>query len=263
MSFSDKHSVKENLAFASAELYSKFHLELWKKRKTAAFFRGSLSDCSLAVSKHAGDIKFCARAKIVFEAKRSRNPILEGISTTSEFHKTGLNTKCDECKENQLNGTSFIGNLLNYKYLLNFPGAGKWSRRMSLLLRSGGAIFQAENQGYQFYDFNLKPGFHYIPFESEIGKTGAQNLISRLNWAKKNDKIVQMIGSRSLSFGIKCLNEQSIDYFVAKILNIYSNMFIGDVIDLRSIDLSVCRVNKSNKDSISKLCQGVIEKCWN
>ena len=164
----------------------------------------------------------------------------------------------------QLNETSFIGNLLNYKYLLNFPGAGNWSRRMSLLLRSGGAIFQSENQGYQFYDFNLKPGLHYIPFDSEIGKIGAQNLISRLNWAEQNDEIVQIIGSRSSSFGINCLSEQSVDYFVAKILSKYSNMFVGDAINLTSIDLSACRA-KSHQESekIGKLCKGVIEKCWN
>jgi len=259
MSFSDKISERENFYFAKVVSIS--HREQWKIRKNSAFFRGSLSDCAFAVSKHYGDIKFCARAKTIFEAVKSKRPILQGLSTTSAFEKVGLNVKCDECRKNELGGTSFIQNLFKYKYLINFPGAGNWSRRLSLLLRSGGTIFQMEGQGYQFYDFNLVPGLHYIPFNPELGKLGAGNLVSRLTWAEENDFDAEEIGSRSASFGMNCLTESSIDYFVTTLLRKYSKLLFGPSVNFEVIDLSTCLAS-SRQESIAKLCKAVIERCW-
>ena len=86
MSFSDKISHMENIAFQKLGKQTKSS-DSWGYKKEAAFFRGALSDCATAVKSHAGDINFCARAKVIFHAIQSRNPLLSGISTTSSFNE--------------------------------------------------------------------------------------------------------------------------------------------------------------------------------
>ncbi|CAL6327878.1 unnamed protein product [Bathycoccus prasinos] len=188
MSFSDKTSYLENIAFRRL---GKQHRGTWESRREAAFFRGSLSDCADAVNVRAGDVEFCARAKVVYHSKKAKNPLLSSISTTSSFDEVGLSKSCDVCTSQGKKGESFVHDLLTHKYVLDFAGAGNWSRRMSLLLRSGGLIFKSESPGYQFYEFHLKPGVHYIPFNPEIGRRGAGNLLSRLEWAQNNDEIIE------------------------------------------------------------------------
>jgi len=261
MSFSDKISYFENIAFAQLGKETKF-LSNWEHRKEAAFFRGSLSDCANAVSMHDGDVKFCARAKVIYHSKRSKNPLLSSVSTSSSFEKVGLNSSCRICTSPGRSGKSFVHDLLAHKYVLDFAGAGNWSRRMSLLLRSGGLIFKSESPGYQFYEFHLKPGVHYIPFNPEIGKSGVGDLLSRLEWAQKNDETARRIARTSVSFGRVCLTESSIDEFVSMILMIYSKRLIENPVDYPLIDLSSCVSDIKDYYKLSKHCEETIEKCW-
>ena len=203
MSFSDSLSKSEDRFFGA---YSKFQMP-WKKRVSSAFFRGALSDCGVAREFHSGKVEFCRRAKIVHEASRNNNSLLKNVHSTTNFRTSGLNMSCVKCQRRSYSSEKFAENLLKHKYLLNLPGAGPWSRRMNLLLRSGGLIFQEESAGHQFFEVELKPGAHYIPFDSEIGRAGVGNLISRLEWAKKNDDIAESIATRSRSFGMQCLTE--------------------------------------------------------
>ena len=135
---------------------------------------------------------------------------------------------------------------------------------MSVLLRSGGLVLQAETSGYQFYELQLRPGFHYIPFNPELGRFGAGNLVSRLQWAKDNDHISKEIAMRSESLAVNCLSEKNIDYFVVILLSKYSQLLKGRVLNFPLVDLSQC-IQKSHQKEYSKiarLCKGVIEKCW-
>ena len=133
---------------------------------------------------------------------------------------------------------------------------------MSLLLRSGGLIFKSESPGYQFYEFHLKPGVHYIPFNPEIGKSGVGDLLSRLEWAQKNDETARRIARTSVSFGRVCLTESSIDEFVSMILMIYSKRLIENPVDYPLIDLSSCVSDIKDYYKLSKHCEETIEKCW-
>ena len=224
MSFSDEKSQIENRAFQKLEEDPTFYSN-WTKKKNVAYFRGALSDCTNAVSKHAGDPKFCARAKVIYHAVNSQDPLLSGISSSTDFKETGLSVDCKWCRTPSITGEKFISNLLTHRYMLDFAGAGNWSRRMSLLLRSGSLIFQSESPGYQFYEFALQPGIHYIPFDPGIGESGSGTLLSRLKWAQKNDRIAEQIVRRAQSFGRVCLTESNIDYFVSKLLTEYSKIF--------------------------------------
>ena len=253
-SFSDKLSKREQLAFEQLPRIP------WKKRANTAFFRGALSDCWVAKEKFNGNFNFCARAKIIFEANRSKLPILADIATTSSFRKSGLNVDCSSCEKGSLSSSNFVENLLSHKYLLNMPGVGQ-SRRIKQLMQSGGVVFQSENDGFQFYDVNLKPGLHYITFDPQLGKSGSGNLLSRLYWATENDDIVQNIASRSKSFANTCLTEASIDFFVSTLLQRYSSLLVGNSSKFPLVDLSECLTENYNQ-SIARLCKGVIQKCW-
>ena len=131
---------------------------------------------------------------------------------------------------------------------------------MSLLLRSGGLVFHAETSGYQFYEVELKPGIHYIPFNPELGHFGAGNLVARLLWAKDNDDISKKIAKRSESLATNCLNEENIDYFVAILLRKYSYLLKGRALNYPLVDLSQC--HESEPRNIARLCKGLIDKCW-
>jgi len=93
-----------------------------------------------------------------------------------------------------------------------------------LLLRTAGLIFQAQSSGYQLYDFQLKPGIHYIPFDHDVGSPGFGNLLSRIHWAEENPNIARKIAARTESFGSSCLMEESIDYFLSILLQKYSTL---------------------------------------
>lgn len=257
MSFSDAVSSREYEAFRELQNFG----QSWSKRSETAFFHGALSDCKSAKANFHGDSNYCVRAKLILEASRSKNPLLKNIKATSNFHSVGLNINCSECSEDKLSGKEFVKRLLSHKYLLNLPGAGPWSRRMSVLLRAGGGIFQSESVGYQFYELKLVPGVHYIPFDPEIGRLGAGNLISRLKWAKENDEIIRQIAARAKSFGNVCLSEQSIDYFVATLLTEYSKLLFGNSSSFPLTDLSTCII-KDPRDKITRICKGIIERCW-
>ncbi|CAL6334253.1 unnamed protein product [Bathycoccus prasinos] len=257
MSFSDRIAEAENTAF---EEYSRPKLK-WTQKSEIAFFRGSLSDCGLAVERYKGDINYCPRAKVIFEAKRTKNPLLRDVHSIDDFRARGLNLSCRNCTSAGHRGKEFIDELLSHKYLLNFDGAGRWSRRKQLLLRSGGAIFNAEGTGYQFYDYMLKPGVHYIPFDPEVGKHGAGNLVPRLKWAKDNDDRVKQIAENSENFGRICLEQNSVDNFVSMLMKKYSSYLIGPKVDLPLVDLSPC-VQRKKGESISRLCRKIIDKCW-
>jgi len=168
------------------------------------------------------------------------------------------------CTRKKLESEKYIEKLFEYKYLLNFNGAGNWSRRLSTLFATGGGVFQSESSGYQFYELGLEPGVHYIPFE--IGDhSGVGNLRSRLEWATLNEDIMKNIAMRSESFEENCLQEASIDYFVRTLLSSYEKLLRGEVQELPTVDLSSCAVQSGSdekKKRISRLCEGVLDRCW-
>lgn len=265
MSFSDVSSYSENIAFTKiSEQMGSFH-EQWKTRHSSAFFRGTLSDCSAMFNLHNGDINYCGRAKVILEAARSKSPLMSDIKAlpSSHIHIESFKS-CSMCIGEKLSGESFVRELHSHKYLLNFPGAGNWSRRMSLLLRSGGLIFHAESPGYQFYEVGLRPGTHFIPFDPGIGRRGAGNLLSRLTWAQQHDSFAEAIAQRAKTFGSICLKEQSIDYFVRELLRSYGQLLQGSIKKVSMIDLTSCFCSRMEKRLCkpSKLCKGVIERCW-
>ncbi|CAL6335047.1 unnamed protein product [Bathycoccus prasinos] len=266
MSFSDKKEIGETVEFDRVWNKNENNFSRsWAKRRSSAFFYGALSDCGLAISKLSGDIKQCARAKTIFYAAKSQNSMLLDIKSSTP-RKDPLTrelkgmSECITCFTRQGGSKLFVQKLFEHKYLLNFPGAGNWSRRLGVLMKSGGAIFQSESQGYQFYEMGLIPGAHFIPFDPQIGEEGIGNLLSRLEWSSKNDDITKKIAFRAHSFGINCLKEPSIDYFVRKLLTEYSKLLVGEIEEVPIVDLSSC-VSAQINHSPSGLCREIINQC--
>lgn len=260
MSFSDKAYIMEQKTLRSIKSSMSFE-NVWKLRKKSAFFRGSLSDCGTKVA-------YCSRAKIVLYAANSNDKFFSGVGTTTDLSKFSLRYpelfECLSCEHEKLASKKYIEKLFEYKYLLNFNGAGNWSRRLSTLFASGGAVFQVESSGYQFYELGLEPGVHYITFDLGDGN-GVGNLRARLEWAVKNDEIMKEIASRSQSFELNCLQEGSIDYFVHRLLSSYEKLLQGNIKELPTVDLSSCIARNDlyqKQKSISRLCEGTLDKCW-
>ena len=260
MSFSDKAYIMEQKTLRSIKSSMSFE-NVWKLRKKSAFFRGSLSDCG---TKGA----YCSRAKIVLYAANSNDKFFSGVGTTTDLSKFSLRYpelfECLSCEHEKLASKKYIEKLFEYKYLLNFNGAGNWSRRLSTLFASGGAVFQAESSGYQFYELGLEPGVHYIPFDIEDG-IASGNLRSRLEWAMLNDARMKEIAIRSESFEANCLQEVSIDYFVYTLLTSYEKLLQGSVKDVDTINLSSCIVQDylyDRKIRVPRVCEVVLDRCW-
>jgi hypothetical protein len=252
MSFSDQIFKAENEVFHTYHNNKIGFDEQWKAKRNEAFFLGALSDCSNTKEHHSGLIFYCARAKVILEAAVTKEALLGGVHTTSEIFKNGdLGLygfhNCTDCYRRSLNVKDFVRELSSHKYLLNFPGAGNRSRRMSTLLRAGSLIFQAESSGYQFYEFGMKPGIHYISFDPEVGRPGAGNLISRIEWAVNNEGIAKKIARRATTFGDNCLTEESIDYYTKTLLRQYHSLLVGNVSEHKMIDLSSCHCRSSEK----------------
>lgn len=89
-SFSDAIFKRESETFQRMEYFRK----TWGQRSNSAFFRGSLSDCQASLRDFRGDVNFCAKAKVILEATKSKNPLTKSIKATTNFRKTGLNMIC-------------------------------------------------------------------------------------------------------------------------------------------------------------------------
>ncbi|CAL6340132.1 unnamed protein product [Bathycoccus prasinos] len=198
--------------------------------------------------------------RTVFSDSKSKIKALSNSEYTGQY---GVVVTSVRLGKDSIRGEKFAYELLKHKYAINMPGAGNWSRRMSVLLQSGSLVFQAESPGYQFYEFGLSPGSHFIPFDPEIGKLGAGNLIPRVEWATRHDDTAKKIAFRGFSFVQYCLNEGSIDYFTRTLLRKYSALLNGILSNVSLVDLSECSCYRAKKPCrISRLCKGIIDKCW-
>jgi len=253
MSFSDRISSSESAAF-NAEKKGLTFEDRWAKKKASAFFLGGLSDCANAVNHHNGDPNFCARAKVILQAATSGDELISDIQTyTGNAKLKGFST-CSKCTREVLKGYDFVSELMKHKYVLSFDGAGNWSRRMAPLLNSGSVILKSESNGYQFFEYGLEPGVHYVPFSAKVGRPEHGNLIPRINWLHEFDDIAKGIARRAESFADSCLSQSSIDDFVYEILASYSRLLKGRPKQNMVVDISKCRDRKS--------CRNVLEKCF-
>ena len=259
MSFSDIKSMEENEGYRRTKAGKSFD-ERWSAKKTRAFFLGGLSDCSDAMTNHGGDPKYCGRAKMVRYgaqlADSGESDLLSGIQVyESESPSNAVLMKgCERCTRPALKGQEFVRELMDHKFVLNFDGAGNWSRRMSVLLNSGSVVVKAESPGYQFYEYGLEPGVHYVPFDPMTGSDEPGNLRPRLEWLAEFDDVAKQLALRAESFGEACLSKHSIDDFVYEILNAYGREQRGRPSPHKTVDISECLDRKS--------CRMKLEPCW-
>jgi len=257
MSFSDVASVNEKMGYKEVKSGMSFD-ERWKRKKAVAFFLGALSDCADAMKNHADDHKWCARAKVVkygAELAQQGNDLLSGVRIYNTDGSVQAMLKgCDMCVTPKLKGQAFVRELMNHKFVLNFDGAGNWSRRMSLLLNSGSVVLKAESAGYQFYEYGLEPGVHYVPFDAMVGKEEQGNLLPRLEWLAEFDDVAKEVAQRAESFGEACLSEHSVNDFVYEMLAGYGRLQRGRPAKYDTVDISECFDRKS--------CRNKLEPCF-
>jgi len=72
---------------------------------------------------------------------------------------------------------------------------------------------------------------------------------------------IESIATRSRSFGMQCLTEYQVDFFVTILIKRYSMLLHGVMAELPVVDISKC-IAKDRDQNIAHICQGTIEKCW-
>ena len=212
-----------------------------------------------AIENHNSDPNFCGRAKMVRYgaqlAESGETDLLSAIQIyDSDSSAQKLLEGCERCVRPGLGGQDFVRELMDHKFVLNFDGAGNWSRRVSVLLNSGSVVVKAESPGYQFYEFGLEPGVHYVPFDPMAGSEEPGNLRPRLEWLAEFDDVAKQLAQRAESFGEACLSEHSINDFVYEILAGYGRLQRGRPTQYQTVDISECFDRKS--------CRNKLEPCW-
>lgn len=99
-----------------------------------------------------------------------------------------------------------------YKYILNIEGHVA-AYRLSYELSSGSVILLVESEWKMWYQYKLKPYFHYIPVKSDLS-----DLIKQIKWCILNDDQCKQIAENAKHFYKKFLGPQGILDFCQKLL---------------------------------------------
>lgn len=93
-----------------------------------------------------------------------------------------------------------------YKYILHLPGHTA-AYRLSLEMFYGSVILLYPSSNYLWFFKMLKPWVHYIPLSPELSET---DLLEKLDWCQKNDKLCKEIASNSRLFAKTYLTKEGI-----------------------------------------------------
>lgn len=91
-----------------------------------------------------------------------------------------------------------------YKYILNIEGHVA-AYRLSYELSSGSVILLVESEWKMWYQYKLRPYFHYVPVEADLS-----NLTTQIEWCISNDEKCKRIADNATLFYKKYLGPQGI-----------------------------------------------------
>lgn len=107
-----------------------------------------------------------------------------------------------------------INGISNYKYILSIEG-NIAAFRLSLELGYNSVILLVKSDFYIWYQPLLKPWIHYVPVKKDLS-----DLVSKIDWCKKNNNKCKIIAKNSFDFYNKYINKNSIFDYMEILLNI-------------------------------------------
>lgn len=120
-----------------------------------------------------------------------------------------------------------VENHLRYKYQILIDGNSCAYSRYYWQLFSNSVIFKHESSDIQWFYDALRPFVHYIPCKNDLS-----DLVEKIEWAKKNDSIVQSIIFNANEFAKNNLRREDSYYYLylaikehAKLENNYNNKY--------------------------------------
>ncbi len=173
---------------AIKEKLHKINQTHWSKKKEMVVWRGACTGYDPVGSTSTG------RARLMFVAKHKHN-MKNGIDVA--FDK-----RCPFKEKGEINiNTSFyrrnlsMDMLLKYKYILSLEG-NDVSTGLKWMLASNSVVFMPPPTALSFaMESKLVPYVHYVPV-----KRDGSDLLSQLEWAKKNDEKCKWISEQATAY---------------------------------------------------------------
>ena len=186
--------------------YNDFELN-WNKKREKAVFRGGPTGCGVIPETNS-------RLKL---ATIRNNTLLDvGLVSGSEFAQT-IDTK--SVRIDPKNGLGMLNTGIKpvkkmtmkqqseHKYLIHVDGNVNAYRLLTTML-TGSLILRVESEYTSWLDTNrlIQPNEHYIPIKSDLS-----NLLSTIEWCKKNDATCEQIAKHCFNTALKIIHPKYIE----------------------------------------------------
>jgi hypothetical protein len=261
---------KENIWFPkTCKHYNIEFNKKWEEKIPTAVFRGSSTGCGVTIdtnprlkisylshitSPDKNGIKYI-NAGITKWNLRSRKIQGEKYLQTIDIDKLPFDLSDEMTLEEQS----------EYKYIINIDGHVS-AFRLSIELNMGSVILLVDSEWDLWYKNMLIPYEHYIPIKSDLS-----DILEKIKWCRKNDKICKKISLNARKFYKKYLQKNGIlDYMQKTIFDIKKNMgvylynskkLIDIVIDREYKELSI-KYPKTDKNINSISIIPNIDRCY-
>ena len=219
---------------------------IWKTKKSICVFRGSATGCGITLDTNmrlkAADLSIdypdLLDASITDWKGRMKKykdmPI--DIIDPSQFRF--------KLASQEMNNISKS----NYKYILNIDGYVSAFRLSSELSMNSVVLLVNSDYKLWFSDM-LEPYIHYVPVNKDLN-----DLITQIEWCKKNDKKCEEIASNAVLFHSKYLSKDGIlDYMQNKLSIIHSNKNFKNLLDVKKnnkINLAIITCFRDKGDGV-------------
>jgi len=214
----------------------------WNSKKEICIFRGSATGCGNTIDNNmrlkAADISFdypqLLDAKIIdwnARVKKYKNKPIE-IINPDNFRFT-LGNKINNIEKS------------NYKYILYIDGNVS-AFRLSSELSMNSVILIVKSDYKLWFSDKLEEYVHYVPVLEDLS-----DLISKIEWCKKNDKECKKIAGNAMAFFNKYLTKDGIlDYMSSKLKLIYNNKYFKNLLDVKKLkkNIAIIICFRNNKE---------------
>jgi hypothetical protein len=207
----------------------------WKKKKDVCIFRGSATGCGITLENNM-------RLKAADLSIDNHDILDAGITKWNGRLKKYEGKPMDSIDEKKFRFgiASFITDVekSGYKYILNIDGHVS-ACRLSSEFAMNSVILIVESDYKLWFSHLLVPNVHYIPVSRNL-----DNLISQLEWCKKNDKECKKIAKNGFDFYNKYLTKEAMfDYMQNLFCNINLEKNFKNLLDIKG-------TNSKNKSEI-------------
>ncbi|CEM23325.1 unnamed protein product [Vitrella brassicaformis CCMP3155] len=197
-----------DIAYANGSLSEDLWAKAWNSKEDGVFFIGRFNDdarLQLACQMSVLDLQM-SRAFYISDAAKADRPRQNCTKHAIELERAFGCSASHICRGPDTSFDVWQEELFKHKYVLDLPGIGPWSARLSLLLLSGAVVFQhiRNFEAAQFYDAPLKRRGVLVPFSD------ARDLQEKLDWFRNHDDVAQRVARAAHQWAWTCLTRESI-----------------------------------------------------